>query len=329
MSELQLFPGPRLVRKSWVYDDDKSVGDWVSTDVTDRAFEYLFHELAVEPEVTLADVFRLVLDEPIMQAVFHQEFVAELCAEVRKGPVAKEEEAWQRIEFLELYQLWHHDTSTGTYEGVGRHQLHGVGVVQEADVFEHGHLAHKKGERTKWAISLTPVRELLHLPVRVNSEVLICEADIDAKQYGNTLQVVKSERITLGSFIREILWELSWHGTPDDSKKVSQGLKQQVAEIDAGTAKTVPHEEVMESLGFVSSSVAYARIFVGSEECGPSEVYRALHALEDAELAVDGLQRLLDGKLQVRPQFASLTGRELRKAVREAQYGGDDAAVSK
>jgi len=31
----------------------------------------------------------------------------------------------------------------------------------------------------------------------------------------------------------------------------------------------------------------------------------------------------------VRPQFASLTGRELRKAVREAQYGGDDAAVSK
>jgi hypothetical protein len=327
MSELQLSPGPRLLRRSWVYDDDKGVGECVSTDVTDHAFEYLFQELATDPDVTLADVFGLVMDDPIMQAVFRQEFVAELCTEVRKGPLVKQEESWQRIEFLELYQVWHYDTSTGTYDGACRHELHGVGVVQDADVFEHGYLARKKGERIKWAISLTPVRELLHLPVRINSEVLICEADIDAKQYGNTLQVVRSERITLGSFIREILWELSWHGSPDESDKVSQGLKKQVAEIDAGTAKTVPHEEVMESLGFVSSTVAYARIFVGSEDCGPSEVYRALHALEDAELAVDGLQRLLDGKLQVRSQFASLTGRELRKAVREARYGGDDPAV--
>jgi hypothetical protein len=329
MSELQLFPGPRLVRKSWVYDDDKGVGEWVSTDVTDRAFEYLFQELASNPEVTLADVFRLVSDEPIMQAVFRQESVAELCAEVRKGPVSKEGERWQEIEFLELYQLWNHDTSTGTFEEVGRYQLHGMGVVQEADIFEHGHLAHRKGERTKWAISLTPVRELLHLPVRVNTEVLICEADVDAKQYANTLQVVKGERITLGSFIREILWELSWHGSPEDSAKVSQGLKEQVAEIDAGTAKTTPHEDVFESLGFSSKKEVYAHFFVGSEDCGRSEVYRALHALEDVELAVDGLQRLLDGKLQVRPQFAALTGRGLRKAVREAQYGGDDAAVSK
>ncbi|OIP15511.1 MAG: hypothetical protein CO105_12225 [Comamonadaceae bacterium CG_4_9_14_3_um_filter_60_33] len=83
MSELQLFSGPRLVRKSWIYDDDKGVGDWVSTDVTERAFEYLFHELVIDPDVTLADVFGLVMDEPIMQAVFRQEFVSELCAEGR------------------------------------------------------------------------------------------------------------------------------------------------------------------------------------------------------------------------------------------------------
>jgi hypothetical protein len=224
--------------------------------------------------VTLADVFRLVMDEPIMQAVFRQDFVAELCAEVRKGPVTKAEDAWQRIEYLELYQLWHYDTSTATYEEVGRYHLHGVGVVQEADIFEHGHIAHKKGERTKWSISLSPVRELLHLPVRVNHEVLICEADIDAKQYAKTLQTVKSGRITLGSFIREVLWELSWHGAPADSEKVIQGLKDQMAEIDAGTAKSTPHEEVMERLGFVPKKVVYAQFFVGSEDCGPDEVLR-------------------------------------------------------
>lgn len=328
MSELQLSAGPHLVRKSWAYKRDDGTGEWVTNDVTDNAFEYLFQELEIGPDVTLADVFGLVMDDPIMQAVFRQEFVVELCAEVRKGPVAKEEEAWQKIEFLELHQIWQHDTSTGIYEEVGRHYLHGVGVVQDTDIFEHGHLAHKKGERTKWGISLTPVRELLHLPVRVNSEVLICEADMDAKQYGNTLQVVKSERIALGSFIREILWELSWHGSPEDSEKVSQSLKEQVAEIDASTAKTISHEDSMERLGFVLTSAVYAKFFVGSEDFGSGEVYRALHALEDNELAQEGLQRLLAGKLQVRTQFSSLTGRALRKAVREAQYGDDDLATS-
>lgn len=76
----------------------------------------------------------------------------------------------------------------------------------------------------------------------------------------------------------------------------------------------------MESLGFVSTSAVYARFFVGSEVFGIDNVYRALHALKDDELARDGLQRLLEGELQMRPQFSALTGRALRKAVREARY---------
>jgi hypothetical protein len=320
MPELQLFSGPRLVRKTWVYDDAKGTGEHLTTDVTARAHEYLFRDVTVAPDVTLADVFELVLDEPVMQAVFRQEFVAELCGEVRKGPVTKEEEHWQQLEFLELYQVWTQDTATSEYGEVGRFHLHGVGVVQEADIFEHGHLAHKKGERTKWAVSLAPVRELLHLPVRVNFDVIVCEDDLDAKLYGKTIQTGTNKSITLGSFIREILWELSWHGSAHDSAEVSQGLKDQMAEIDAGTAKTTSHEDVFESLGFVSRKTVYAQFFVGSDAVVANEVYRALHDLEDDEPAHEGLRRLLDGKLQVRQEFAELTGRELRKAVREAQH---------
>lgn len=319
MSELQLFPGPRLERKTWVYDDAQGTGEYVTTDVTARAHEYLFREVTVAPDVTLADVFKLVMDEPVMQAVFRQEFVAELCDEVRKGPVSKNEEHWQQLEFLELYQVWTQDTATGEYGEVGRFHLHGVGVVQEADIFEHGHLAHKKGERTKWAVSLAPVRELLHLPIRVNFDVIVCEDDLDAKLYGKTLRTGTNKSITLGSFIREILWELSWHGSPQDSAEVVQGLKEQVAELEAGTAKTVSHEEVFEGLGFVSRKAVYAQFFMGSEAIDSNEVYRVLHDLEDEEPAQDGLKRMLDGKLQVRQEFAHLSGRELRKAVREAK----------
>lgn len=326
MSELQLFPGPRLVRKAWVYDNALGTGEYVTTEVTDRSHEYLFREFTVDPDVTLADVFKLVMDEPVMQAVFRQEFVAELSEEVRKGPVSKDEEHWQQLEFLELYQVWTQDTATGEYGEVCRFHLHGVGVVQEADIFEHGHLAHRKGERTKWSVSLAPVRELLHLPVRVNFDVVICEDDLDAKLYANTIQTGTNKSITLGSFIREILWELSWHGSPQDSAEFSQGLSEQVAELDAGTSKTTSHEDVFESLGFVSKKTVYAHFFVGSEAIDGNEVYRALHDLEDDEPAQDGFKRLLDGKLQVRQEYAELTGRALRKAVREAQHLKTDLA---
>lgn len=326
MSELQLLPGPRIVRKSWVYDDASGTGEYVSTDVTSRAHEFLFREVDVDPAVALSDVFGLVMDEPVMQAVFRQEFVAELCEEVRKGPVNKVEEHWQQLEFLELYQVWNQDTATSEYGEVGRFHLHGVGVVQEADITEHGHLGHKKGERTKWAISLVPVRELLHLPVRVNFDVIICEDDLDAKLYGKTIQTGINKTITLGSFIREILWELSWHGSAQESAEVSQGLSDQMAEIEAGTAKTTPHEEVLESLGFVSKKVVYAQFFVGSDTFDISEVYHALHDLEDEECAQDALSRMFDGRLQIRQEFATLTGRELRKAVREARHPKNNPA---
>ena len=324
MSKLQLFPGPRLVSETWVYDDDAGTGDWISTDVTDRAHEFLFREVVADPDVTLADVLRLVTDAAVMQAVFRQDFVSELCAEVSKGPVEKDDEAWEKIEYLELYQVWNHNTSTHTYADVGRFRLHGMGIVQKEDIFEHGHLMYKKGERIQWSVSLSPVRELLHLPVRIQRDVLICEDDIDAKMYCHTLQIAKSESITLGSLIQRILWELSWHGTPEDSEKISLSLKEQMDEIDAGTVKTAPYEHRSESLGFISKKVVYDKFFVDSNAIEPDEVYRALRALEDVELAQEGLKRLLDGKLQVRHEFSALTGRELRKAVREAQHGKDD-----
>ena len=83
----------------------------------------------------------------------------------------------------------------------------------------------------------------------------------------------------------------------------------------------------MESSGFVSTSAVYARFFVGNEDLGNDDGYRAVHALEDDELAQDSLQCVLEGKLQIRPQFSALTGRALRKAVREARYGGDAQVV--
>ena len=62
---------------------------------------------------------------------------------------------------------------------------------------------------------MTSVRELLHLPIRLNSTVQICEDDVYAKRFGHALQTCFNHEITLGTLIHSLLWELSWHGTPE------------------------------------------------------------------------------------------------------------------
>lgn len=230
-------PGPHLMLKTWVYDENKNAGEWIFTDVTARAHEFLFHDVYIAFNVSIADVFGLVIDKPIMKAVFGNQLSAQLCEEVQKGKIQKDEEkSCDKIEFLELYQHWDHDISINHYSGIGRYYLHGVGVVQETDVYENENLLCKKGDRIKWSISLMSVRELLHLSIHVNSEINIFKGDIGTQQCSQKSQPPRSEKITLGCFIYEILNELSWYGTPEASDKVSLSLKSQMAEVEARTA---------------------------------------------------------------------------------------------
>lgn len=321
MTDLKLFPGPRLDRRHWSDDNDSGVGAWNTHDVTARANEYLFSDVAVDPAVTLADVFALVGPDPVMQMVFRQDFVKELCEEAKKGPVVRaDEEPWEKIEYLELYQAWSHDTATHEFHGAGRFQLHGVGILQEADVSQDGYVTYKKGERINWGVSLSPVRELLHLPVRVRQDVEISEADMDAKAYGKIILKGSCPRITLGTFIHEVLWELSWHGSPAESEKVGDDLRSQMDEVNAGTAELVSGEDVFESLGFTPDKVVYAQFFENSELFTRHEIYSALHALEDDEPAQAGLGQGASPLLTLRAGFGDLPGRTLRKLIREARH---------
>lgn len=126
-------------------------------DVTGQAHEFLYRDVEAEPEVTLADIFALVGPNPVSRAVYRQEFVDELCAEAAKGPAVTTDQPWERLECLELYQVRTLDSATQEFEGAGRFHFHGVGVVQEADIVEHGRVMYKKNERIECSVSLTPV----------------------------------------------------------------------------------------------------------------------------------------------------------------------------
>ena len=241
MNDLILHAGPTLVARTWETDGKHEDGRWREVDVTDCAHERLFEFVTMDSAVTVGDIFRLLDASPLLQRVFRRDFAEELCAEARKWPVTaanttSDSAADERIEYLELYQQWSFDTATCVYGSTQRLQLHGIGIELQEDSAEHGR---KKGERIHWSISLTPLRELLPLPLLVNPEVQITEDDLNAKAYGDEITRARHPDVTLGQVVHGVLWELSFHGAPEMQSDVMEELKSRVAEVDAGTVQLV------------------------------------------------------------------------------------------
>lgn len=309
--ELTLHHGPKLIHQRPDRDDP-------ALDVTERACEFLFAQIRLADDVTLLDIFKF-LDTPVLRTVFRGDYVNELLTEATLGPLIKDELAYEKIEYLELNQLWHLNSATSEFRSAGKFGVTGKGIVQPQDVVEHELVHYKKGERINWSVSMTSVRELLHLPIRLNSTVQICEDDVYAKLSGHALQTGFNHEITLGTLIHSLLWELSWHGTPEQRDTRKGDLLASKAELDAGTAKTRPYEELFEAMGDLPKSKVYPMFF---DEVGASPlkaIETAVNDLEDQELAQSGLDQAFGGALVLRQEFATFTGRELRVAVSEAR----------
>lgn len=308
MHHLILRPGPELVLRAFRPEPDELGPHPKERKVTDRAHELLFEAITLHPHATLADVFGLMEASPLLKRIYRPSFVDELCAEASKGPAHGEQQpAHDRIEYLELYAEWGLDTHTQTYSGTTRLRLHGVGPVLKED---HPEEHKRKGERIEWAVSLTPLCELLALPVGVNHGVRITEDDRAAQAWMREIGRAQVEDVTLGQVIEGLLWELSFHGGPSEQEAVSEELSRRVAEVDGGTAKTVSADEVFERLGLPGCEGLFDE-FGGHR---PREVDQALRDIGDTENAADWIARKFEGRVVVKPEFRHLNGREFRRA---------------
>lgn len=199
MDNLILCPGPALIWRD-IHRQDSS--NPVDSDVTGRAIEFLYEPVTLDQRLTLGDVFMMLDACPVLRQVFRRDFAEELCAEARKGPLPQsrgsDPEEVAGIEFLELYWSWAVDTTSNSYSSVHRLDLHGVGPVLTVDAPTYGVQA---GERINWSVSLTPVRELLKLPLRFRDEFDIVEDDVDAKAFGTALTRGRCPDVLLGQVI--------------------------------------------------------------------------------------------------------------------------------
>lgn len=308
MDELRLLPGPRLLWQTYPMK--------TAEDVTDRAHEFLFETVTLDPAVTLADVMQLLIGNPVLRAVFRRDWADEICVEAAKGPLVDDEaekDPVERIEYLELYSQWHLDSRAQRYDPVHRLHLHGIGPELEVDAPDYGV---KKGGRIQWGVSCSSLRKLLPLPVRVRPTVSVREADLDAKAYGREVGTAQLDGVALGQVLHGLLWELSFHGGPQETQEFNDSLKEQLAEIEAGTVITTSSTDLFDDLYRAGCAALFETI--GSH--APSDVAHALRDIDDAGDVVQALHAQFGDAVAVKPEFRSLPGREFRAAFREAKH---------
>ena len=186
MDTLTLGIGGTLIR----CDFDRNTGEPVVRNVASDAVAYLFEPVDLHPDLTLGDILKQFDTCPELHAVFRRNWSVELCEEASKGPLPPKKYGNPAgdagIETLELYWAWALDTHSQTWRSVHGLELHGIGPVLEMDAKDYGV---KAGERIKWSVSLTPVRELLKLPLRLSEKLSITEDDFDVIWYTSAIRI--------------------------------------------------------------------------------------------------------------------------------------------
>lgn len=311
MTNLILKSGPHLIKRDWEHNSELSTGKWHDRDVTANAHQYLFDTVQVDESVTLQDIFGLLEAAPLLQKVFRRDFCVELLVEAKKGISDRFslEYSPEGIEYLELYQILNFNTDTREYLPMHRLQLHGQGYVLKAPWDDGSGCTCPAGERIQWGVSLAPLRELLPLPLKVRYSTPVCEDDTHAKGYGCELDRVSLTGVSLSQVLHGILWELSFHGGPVEQESIVSSLKEQMDQLDSGTAETVSTEEFFES----RYTTGFERMFESTGHHKKSEVRFALRQLEDDCPVQEGLVEALDASVRVRPEFALLPARTFRK----------------
>lgn len=246
MEEMKICKDGKLLETRWVYDEEKEEGEYITKDITDQAISRLFDVCTLEDGVTLKDIFLLLNTElDIFDAVLRnwtKEIVQEGLSQTEEK---KNEYNPEEIEFLELYWYTYLDKSENIFGGFSRPSFHGIGWELKEDKmasWDKTHVEWPKGERIPWSLSFQSSKDLIHLPVKLNKTFPIYNEDVtDKVNYLYLLTKFEGAQYTLGNILYGIMWELSFHGGPEDRDSKGGELKDIAEKLKERDINTLPN----------------------------------------------------------------------------------------
>ncbi len=307
MTQITLHPGPRLLRL--IHPGDGAPPH--DEDVTDRAVEFLFDQLELGPDVRLRDLFGLFERCPALLQVYRRFYAQELCADAALGPVPDSEKS--DLLFLELSHSWDFNSHTREYSEVRRLHLTGIGALPEHSEFR----SDRKDGLMKYGLTGSYVRPMLDLPVRLETELVISEADEYSTRFFKPLTMARSRDLILGELLQAVLWEMTWFGPPAAAEEVIS----EMVEHDSDTGSWLPPMTGDEYLEYFHGDEYRRGCQALFESTGPFDAVRiakALKKIPDHLNARQWLNKTLGKQVRLRPAYRRLSGRELRQAFDQA-----------
>lgn len=318
MNQLKLLPGPQLWFKCYPMKKAR--------DVTAHAHMFLHENVTLDPEITLGDILKLFEAAPLLLENYHLSFSKALVEEASKGYLKpKREPKSEKLEYLEMYARWSLNTHTNEFSSPGDLDLHGVGPLlkRNAPMYDK-----KKGERVEFSLSFSPVRSLLNLPVRVNPKVNVLEDDIDSHRFYEIITSYTVTGNTLGSVLQGILSALTFHGTPQDTVKVSAEIKESVDKLKAdnthGTVQGIDAEDIFAEWDRAGMDL----MFESTGEHRSRDITWCLRNIPNEENACLRLESELPGVI-VKAAYREINAHTFRKTFREAKASRKSIAAKK
>lgn len=97
---------------------------------------------------------------------------------------------------------------------------------------------------TTYAIELTPLHELRHLPLTIAPIMRIARSD----DPGQAPLEIPAPSVTLLQLLYALFWEFSFFGAPMERDKHRAELQERVRQLESGEAQTIPWEQVKDAL---------------------------------------------------------------------------------
>ena len=199
---------------------------------------------SVSDDFTLMDLFRIIADVSSVELtiILGMNFFSDFYREVKQEPIKRSD-----LHYLELNWFTDYDLNNNSQEDPIKAELHNLmdfGGIGKHECAFGGSCPNGCRETDSYAVEMTPICELAHLPIKMNTEVKMYEPYTrDGRAWSRT-GFTLTMHPTLYTFITSIFWELTFFGTPEDRDEQLQDIKGAIERIKSGEDKTIPWEEV-------------------------------------------------------------------------------------
>lgn len=267
-------------------------------DVTRCAHEYLFEAVALDSETTVSDLLTLVKNSPILMAVFRQNLAEELLAEAELGPIGSiHTEPAKELDYIEIGHQWYVNSKEHAYSGMQCLEVRGVSTTLTED-YCHAGQKHLAGSRIQSSIALTPLRELLCLPVRLAEYAVLIDGDRNSDNYAKKIGQATHEGFTLAQVLHSLLYELSFYGTPSQQEALYADLQANAEPVASEEIEYVSMEEFLEGVAESESQSA-----IESAKANGPKPNRPDTPPADIEAEANDLRRSIAGSILAKVDF--------------------------